>query len=164
MAVPLTKRRKTSHSPSPAEDDAASFASFGDSAEEDVATNEPKHVRNDDDEDMDESSGEESESTETGKQETSVAARKSTVNGTRHLSSQAVPVASATAYTGGTFKSNMFKLQVDELLSHVRVKHGKKESAAEAALHKLKNAIDAIPTRPALPVRATMMKPRNCKC
>jgi len=52
--------------------------------------------------------------------------------------------------TGGTFKSNMFKLQVDEMLAEIRPKHGKKEAAAEEALHKLKGIIEGLPaTKPA---------------
>ena len=51
----------------------------------------------------------------------------------------------AGAYTAGTFKSSLFKLQVDELLSQIRPRHGKKEAEAEEALHKLKKTIESIP-------------------
>ncbi|KAK7540557.1 Nrap protein [Phyllosticta citribraziliensis] len=51
------------------------------------------------------------------------------------------------AYTGEVYKSNMFKLQVDELLAQVRPKHGKKEVAAEKALRDLKSIIEKIPSR-----------------
>ncbi|OJD34643.1 pre-rrna processing protein utp22 [Diplodia corticola] len=51
------------------------------------------------------------------------------------------------AYTGEVYKSNMFKLQVDELLEQIRPKHGKKEAAVEKALHELKAIIEKIPAR-----------------
>lgn len=53
----------------------------------------------------------------------------------------------ASAFTSGTFKSNMFKLQVDELLENIRPRHGKREKAAEEALHALKKTIEQIPAR-----------------
>ena len=46
----------------------------------------------------------------------------------------------------------MFKLQVDELLDQIRPRHGKRETAAEDALHKLKSTIDQIPAVSPLPV------------
>ncbi|KAF2481887.1 Nrap protein [Neohortaea acidophila] len=49
------------------------------------------------------------------------------------------------AYNSGTFKSNTFKIQVDELLAQIRPRHGARESAAENALHRLKGIIEAIP-------------------
>ncbi|EKG10699.1 Nrap protein [Macrophomina phaseolina MS6] len=51
------------------------------------------------------------------------------------------------AYTGEVYKSNMFKLQVDELLNQIKPKHGKKEVAAEKALRELKTIIEKIPAR-----------------
>lgn len=56
------------------------------------------------------------------------------------------------AYTGEVYKSNIFKLQVDELLEQIRPKHGKKEAAAEKALRDLKGIIEKIPAREPAPV------------
>lgn len=56
------------------------------------------------------------------------------------------------AYTGEVYKSNMFKLQVDELLDQIRPKHGKKEAAAEKALRELKAIVENIPAREPLSV------------
>ncbi|KAF2206682.1 hypothetical protein CERZMDRAFT_52681 [Cercospora zeae-maydis SCOH1-5] len=53
----------------------------------------------------------------------------------------------ATAFASGTFKSNVFKLQVDELLGQIRPRHGQREAAAEAALHKVKKTVEQIPSR-----------------
>ena len=50
------------------------------------------------------------------------------------------------AYAKGTFKSNLFKLQVDELLAQVRPKHGRRAVSAETALHTLKTFIERIPS------------------
>ncbi|KAK7193212.1 nrap protein [Paraphaeosphaeria sporulosa] len=51
------------------------------------------------------------------------------------------------AYTAETFKSNVFKLQVDELLDQVKLKYGKKEAPAENAMRTLKSMIEQIPSR-----------------
>jgi U3 small nucleolar RNA-associated protein 22 len=53
------------------------------------------------------------------------------------------------AYTSETFKSNMFKLQVDELLDQVKLKYGKKEAPAENAMRTLKAIIEQLPSREA---------------
>ncbi|OCL08708.1 Nrap protein, partial [Glonium stellatum] len=55
-------------------------------------------------------------------------------------------------YTAEVYKSNMFKLQVDELLEQVRPKYGKKEAPAENAMRTLKAIIEQIPSREPLPV------------
>ncbi|KAK4990871.1 U3 snoRNP protein [Elasticomyces elasticus] len=49
------------------------------------------------------------------------------------------------SYTGEVYKSNMFKMQVDELLGHMRPRRGKIEKHAEAMLHRLKTIIEQIP-------------------
>ncbi|KAJ4291036.1 U3 snoRNP protein [Kalmusia sp. IMI 367209] len=51
------------------------------------------------------------------------------------------------AYTAETFKSNVFKLQVDELLDQVKLKYGKKEAPAENAMRTLKGLIEQLPSR-----------------
>lgn len=53
----------------------------------------------------------------------------------------------ATAYANGTFKSNVFKLQVDELLGQIRPRQGQREASAGEALRKLKHTIEQIPAR-----------------
>ncbi|KAF1966772.1 Nrap protein [Bimuria novae-zelandiae CBS 107.79] len=50
-------------------------------------------------------------------------------------------------YTAETFKSNFFKLQVDELLAQVKIKYGKKEAPAENAMRTLKAIIEQLPSR-----------------
>ncbi|KAL6150085.1 U3 snoRNP protein [Exserohilum turcicum] len=55
-------------------------------------------------------------------------------------------------YTADSFKSNMFKLQVDELLDQVKLKYGKKEAPAENAMRTLKTIIEQIPSRDPLPI------------
>ena len=56
-------------------------------------------------------------------------------------------------YTAEVYKSNMFKLQVDELLQQVKPKYGKKEAPAENAMRTLKTIIEQIPNREAVLVR-----------
>jgi len=55
-------------------------------------------------------------------------------------------------YTGGLYKSSMFKLQIDELLAEVRPNYGKRSAGLDEALHRLNGLIEAIGDRPTLPV------------
>ncbi|KAF1988268.1 pre-rRNA processing protein Utp22 [Aulographum hederae CBS 113979] len=55
-------------------------------------------------------------------------------------------------YTGEMFKSNVFKLQMDELLEDCAFKHGKREKEAEGVLHTLKSIIEKIPDREPLSI------------
>ncbi|KAF2800805.1 Nrap protein [Melanomma pulvis-pyrius CBS 109.77] len=50
-------------------------------------------------------------------------------------------------YTAEVYKSNMFKLQVDELLQQVKPRYGKKEAPAENAMRTLKGIIEQLPGR-----------------
>ncbi|KAF2737922.1 Nrap protein [Polyplosphaeria fusca] len=55
-------------------------------------------------------------------------------------------------YTAEVYKSNMFKLQLDELLEQVKLKYGKKEAPAENAMRTLKALIEQLPSRTALSI------------
>ena len=55
----------------------------------------------------------------------------------------------------GAYSSNMFQLQVEELLLNVRPKKGRMVQA-ENALRKLKNIIEHIPNREPKPVRHSL--------
>jgi len=55
-------------------------------------------------------------------------------------------------YTSEVYKSNMFKLQVDELLPQVKFKYGKKVASVENAMRSLKAIIEQIPSRDPAPV------------
>lgn len=153
MAVPAVKRRKLSHSPSDdGEDDRASFASFDDVEEGNNGVGDDLEAMQEDAlEEMDEDDADEDEEkaqaiTKTTTQKTAAARQQSRARGATAVQ------ASSAAYTGGTFKSNMFKLQVDEMLGQIRPGHGKRETRAEEALHKLKKTIEQIPSREPLPV------------
>jgi U3 small nucleolar RNA-associated protein 22 len=56
------------------------------------------------------------------------------------------------AYTAESFKSNVFRLQIDELLEQVKPKYGKKEAPAENAMRMLKSVIEQLPSRESLSV------------
>ncbi|KAF2466725.1 pre-rRNA processing protein-like protein Utp22 [Lindgomyces ingoldianus] len=56
------------------------------------------------------------------------------------------------AYTAEVYKSNLFKLQVDELLQQLKPKYGKKEAPAEKAMWTLKTIIEQIPSRAPLSI------------
>lgn len=170
MAPPLTKKRKVSHSLSEGSDaDDASFASFQDGEDmEDLQPEEEDFQSVDGDDgtagldDQEEDSGAEGDNKGAPQTKMSTAGSKSAksvsqrtdqkpANGRLGRDDSAV-TSGGGAYTSGTFRSNMFKMQVDEMLSHIRPKHGKREAAAEAALHKLKSAIEKTPAREPLPV------------
>jgi len=55
-------------------------------------------------------------------------------------------------YTGGLYKSNMFKLQVDEMLREVRPNYEKRLGGVDDSLRRLKIAIEGIEDRGALSV------------
>ncbi|KAF7943256.1 hypothetical protein EAE96_011186 [Botrytis aclada] len=50
----------------------------------------------------------------------------------------------AALYSGGLYKSSIFKLQVDELLNEVRPNYEKRAAGIKSALNQLKNAIEGI--------------------
>ncbi len=122
MAPSATKRRKLDHSDSDEESE-ASFAGF------------------------DDSNGEESDN----------AAPAVATGAIKTVPSQKPQKRTAMtlpegAYTAETFKSNMFKLQVDDLLAQAKLKYGKKEAPAENAMRTLKTIIEQIPDRDPLSV------------
>jgi len=55
-------------------------------------------------------------------------------------------------YSGGLYKSNMFKLQIDEMLAQVQPNYEKRMPGVNEALHRLKSLIEAIEDREMLPV------------
>jgi U3 small nucleolar RNA-associated protein 22 len=58
----------------------------------------------------------------------------------------------AALYAGGMYKSSMFKLQVDEMLTEIRPNYEKRARAIKDALHQLKNSIEGIEDRGPLSV------------
>ncbi|KXT08305.1 hypothetical protein AC579_1789 [Pseudocercospora musae] len=159
MPPPASKRRKTVHVSSGDEDDDASFASFSDhaggGAEEGV--NGADSAEDEEMEDLEESEGRsDSEAsdngTHEGERERAIATSNTTptttitTSDTRRKPDRASQ-AGASAYANGSYKSNVFKLQVDELLTQIRPRQGQREGNAEAALHKFKKTIEQIPQR-----------------
>jgi U3 small nucleolar RNA-associated protein 22 len=158
------KRRKLEHTDSEDESE-ASFAGFDDvdgaqsdgSAEADGVdgSNDPMNGFEDlDEEDMGlEEDHEESEKEDGGKGED----RTVSTLATKATNAQKPPKRSAPslqdgAYTSESFRSNIFKLQVEELLEQVKLSYGRKEAPAENAMRTLKSIIEQIPNRDALPV------------
>lgn len=162
MAPPAVKRRKLEHSDSENESE-RSFAGFdetndassGRSDAEDAADSSDVSMNGldalDDDDDVGDDAEEDFEEDETVHE-----SRKQTPAGKATTAQKPAkrPVQSLQdgVYTSESFKSNMFKLQMDELLGQVKLKYGKKEAPAENAMRTLKNIIDQIPSRDALPV------------
>jgi U3 small nucleolar RNA-associated protein 22 len=159
MAPPATKRRKLEHSDSEAESE-GSFAGFDEV--EDVASDasigaEEDGVDGSDDamsgaEDFEDLEDGESGEDDGEEEEQKPAPAVKTTPAPKPAKRPATSLQDG-VYTAESFKSNLFKLQVDELLEHVRLKHGKKAALAENAMRTLKNIIEQIPSRDALPVR-----------
>lgn len=167
MAAPATKRRKLEHRESEEESE-GSFAGFDDtndttasdqSAGEEVedggdasmngfdSLEEDEDLGDDDDEDKDESDSEEEDKP------------RQPAKANNAPPKPAKRPASALQdgiYTSETFKSNIFKLQVDDLLDQVKFRYGKKEAPAENAMRTLKSIIEQIPNREPLYVCSKM--------
>jgi U3 small nucleolar RNA-associated protein 22 len=73
------------------------------------------------------------------------------------------------AYAGEIYKSNIFKLQVDELLSQVKPNFSRIESSIASLLRTVKNIIEAIPDREPVSVSSILrphhiaQKPITCR-
>ncbi|KAF2000997.1 Nrap protein [Amniculicola lignicola CBS 123094] len=176
MAPPATKRRKLSHSgeSSSGED---SFMGFGgensdaisengaagngqyDSSTENLASFEDE-ISGDDSEESSEGEREEEEEEDTehqvgAKKQDSVKAGKPHRNLGTSLQDG--------VYTSEVYKSNIFKLQVDELLEQVKLKYGKKEAPAENAMRTLKTIIEQLPRQGpfSIPDAQVSLKPQG---
>jgi U3 small nucleolar RNA-associated protein 22 len=163
MTPPATKRRKLEHSDSEAESE-GSFAGFGDTngveidgsdnekvsdVGSDVSMNGAEEVEEDEDmSDEEEDVFEEDQDVHPSRKQT--AAGKAT-SASKPPKKPALSLQDG-VYTAESFKSNMFKLQVDELLDQVKLKYGKKEAPAENAMRTLKTIIEQIPDRDPLSV------------
>ncbi|EAT76845.1 U3 small nucleolar RNA-associated protein 22 [Parastagonospora nodorum] len=165
MAPPAVKRRKLDHSDLEEESE-GSFAGFdgvsdaasdtsagaGENGDDgsDVSMNGAQDFE--DLEELDNASEEEDDDDEVAEEEGSKPAPA--VKASTQTKPPKRPAASLEdgVYTSEAFKSNLFKLQVDELLEQVKLKHGKKEAAAENAMRTLKALIEQIPSREPLAV------------
>jgi U3 small nucleolar RNA-associated protein 22 len=162
MAPPAVKRRKLEQDDDESE---GSFADFG----ADTAPSDDSAAESESDIDMealdddavsdDSDDGGDDEDQEEEKEAASKASAKAAAppKPSASASTNKRPAASLQdgAYTAETFKSNMFKLQVDELLEQVKPKHGSKAATADNAMRTLKAIIEQIPARDPLSVRTT---------
>jgi U3 small nucleolar RNA-associated protein 22 len=167
MAPPVTKRRKLEHSDSEEESE-GSFAGFDELNETATDTSTGAQEDGFDESDVSMSGAEDFQDLE-DLQDDSEEEDDGEADDAEEEHVKPAPVAKATpqpkpakkttsnlqdgAYTAESFKSNLFKLQVDELLDQVRLKYGKKVAAAENTMRTLKTMIEQIPSRDALPVR-----------
>ena len=141
-----SKRRKLEITTLDGGNDEDSFASFGDSQDEDEGENS---VDSDGDQDQAED-GFELNGDEYNEQSNqpivSASAKKQHSTSTpQHRKVVGRREEHVTPYVAGNHKSTMFKLQVDELLEQIRPRHGKREIQAEEALHKVKKVSEKIP-------------------
>jgi U3 small nucleolar RNA-associated protein 22 len=153
MAPHATKRRKVSHSPDDSEVDVAidspsspSISEVGDETKVFDQISDDGSSGNDD----------ESGAGMRKSEESSVL-----LNSSGHSQQQVRPNqptnrdSSGVAFTGEVFKSNLFQLQVDELLEQIRPKKSKQDILVERELRSLKAVIEAIPARAPVSVRTS---------
>jgi len=57
------------------------------------------------------------------------------------------------SFVGEVYKSNLFKLQLDELLNSITPKFSRREGAVKEALHAIKDIVNAAPDREPMTVR-----------
>lgn len=163
--APATKRRKLEHSDSEAESegsfagfddgsDAASDASMG--AEEDGLDGSDVSMNGvdgfEDLENLEESDEEEDQSDDAEVEDVKALAQDAKTKTRSKPPKRPATTLQDGVYTSESFKSNLFKLQVDELLEQVKLKYGKKQASAENAMRTLKTIIEQIPSGDALPV------------
>ncbi|TID14231.1 Nrap protein [Venturia nashicola] len=152
MSPPATKRRKLSHSSSDSDSDNDSFASFssedppnGQPKSNDAPGEEMEALEADGDDNGSGNSGEEMDT------QAELSVDKTASHEQRVSKSKAAPRkmgdGNGTAYNAEVFKSNLFKLQVDELLEQVRPVHTRKNDSIESAVRTLKTIIEEIPAR-----------------
>eukprot|EP00842_Homolaphlyctis_polyrhiza_P003552 jgi/Hompol1/4198/HPOL_003562-RA len=98
-----------------------------------------------DDEDGDEDEDDEDDDADLGKRHTSASKSKSLFKPPTNDEIQQL------TQTGELFKSNLFKLQIEELVREVSVNYTKLKPL-ESALHKLKSILDNAPPRPVLEI------------
>jgi U3 small nucleolar RNA-associated protein 22 len=166
MAAPATKRRKLEHSDSEEESE-GSFGGFDDNgagsdasagAEEDELDGSDVSMSGADDfqdleNDFEEEEEDSQEDAAPENTKPAPAVKKAPV---QKPAKRSAPSLQDGVYTSESFKSNMFKMQVDELLEQVSLRYGKKEAPAENAMRTLKTIIEQIPSRDALPVRTSI--------
>lgn len=153
MRPPSAKRRKLSPGGDESEND--SFASFVDSGAVKGIHEEKENgfAHRDEDEEMEvdgvgSGSDEEDGSTSSSENEPELSRTKPAPTVKQKRSADAGGSANTTtAMTGELYKSNMFKLQVDQLLQEVRPRYVVKDKGIEKALRTLKSIIEAIPPR-----------------
>jgi U3 small nucleolar RNA-associated protein 22 len=160
MPAPALKRRKTDHVSSSDEADDASFASFGEDGTDDGhgMVNRSSEEFQDAAEELNDEMDEDEDDADEEMEDANITSNKVQHTASAH-STPAKPAednrkrpdnkaqSGANAYASGTFKSNVFKLQVDELLGQIRPRHGQRETSAESALHQIKQSIEHIPSR-----------------
>lgn len=165
MAPPASKRRKLSHSSDNSQSDNDSFASFSD--EEPLISNHdsnhapshsghvelggPDEEEEEEDHNGSDTGGEEMEVEDDSSDQEEASVHPSVTKA--KVAPRKVGNTNGTTYNGEVFKSNLFKLQVDELLDQVRPVNSRKNDYIESALRTLKTIIEAIPARKPTSVR-----------
>jgi U3 small nucleolar RNA-associated protein 22 len=156
MAQPVAKRRKLSHSSSSSQSEDGPFAFISDNEESDHTGEEDSAFTESDNEfesqhlGLGEDQKEEDSKTEpllVGTNGDKAPRRREQERSGARRDQWGDAAFENTAYTGEVFKSNMFKLQVDELLQQLRPKQSQKAPAVKDVLRYLKKIIEDIPSQ-----------------
>jgi U3 small nucleolar RNA-associated protein 22 len=161
MAPPATKRRKLSHVSDESADDSDSFASFSSdeppnrklqSNEQDIQLADEDIESEDNGSELEEEKEEEMDVDGESSEEEEVVEKPAVTKA--KATPRKAGDSNDTIYNGDVFKSNLFKLQVDELLDQVRPGHTRKNDSIENAVRTLKTIIEDIPARKPSSVRS----------
>lgn len=138
---PVTKKRRTDPESTSASEAANSAESVNTASDEEMEV-EDEVVEGSSDE-----SGDDAEASDADRKlnaESNKAGQKKSKNAGGMISEQEKSQAVSDMYE---YKSNVFRMETDELLKEVRLSYQKRMAPAEKVLHKLKSIIEAIPER-----------------
>lgn len=137
---PVTKKRRTDP------EDASASETFSDAESVNVASDEELEIEDEDssDESGDEVEVEELEADGKSSVDSKKRKQKNPKNAGGSTSEQGKAQAVSDMYE---YKSNVFRMETDELLKEVRLSYQKRMVPAEKVLHKLKSIIEALPER-----------------
>lgn len=164
MPIPAIKRRKLSHDGDSDSEGSLAWGnadgtnvdngSAAEGSEEDVSMNESEELESQDDDASDDDEEEDTEEMDNKASEknANTSSSKPTLDKAKKMHKKPDAPMQDGGYTAETFKSNIFKLQVDELLDQVKLRYGKKEAPAENAMRTLKTLIEQLPNRAPLSV------------
>lgn len=145
---PVTKKRRTDPENGSASEASSDAGSVNAASDEEIEI-EDEVVEGSSDESGDEAEVEETEADGKSSADSKKRKQKKPRNAMGVTSEQEKAQAVSDMYE---YKSNVFRMETEELLKEVRLSYQKRMAPAEKVLHKLKSVIEALPERLDIPV------------